>query len=157
MIVRQNDVMPAQLVFEQKPGQESVELSGLLTPLTGNEEEGKNSMALREKPSPSRVQTKLPWNPLDGTVLYFIPSMWCCCCYYCCWSMAPRAHLNFNPRIALDYFALKAILLFPPHATVMRLHGCDSYVVILMTVTVELLTLWEDASLVGRIHHPGLN
>ncbi len=34
-----------------------------------------------------------------------------------------------HPRIALSYFTLKALLLYPPHAIVMRLHGRDSYVV----------------------------
>ncbi len=33
-------------------------------------------------------------------------------------SPAPRAH----PRIALGYFSLKALLLYPPHVVVMRLH-----------------------------------
>ncbi len=32
--------------------------------------------------------------------------------------MAPGAH----PRIALGYFSLKALLLYPPHVVVMRLH-----------------------------------
>ncbi len=46
-----------------------------------------------------------------------------------------------HPRIALDYFTLKALLLYPPHAIVMRLHGCDSYVVILIPETADLLGL----------------
>ncbi len=66
--------------------------------------------------------------------------------------MAPRAH----PRIALGYFTLKALLLYPPHAIVMRLHGRDNYVVILMLETADLLGCREVAGLVGRIRHPGL-
>ncbi len=37
-----------------------------------------------------------------------------------------------HPRIAPGYFTLKALLLYPPHAIVMRLHGRDSYVVSLI-------------------------
>ncbi len=65
--------------------------------------------------------------------------------------MAPRDH----PRIALGYFTLKALLLYPPHAIVMRLHGRDSYVVILTPETADLLGCREVTGLVGRIRHPG--
>ncbi len=44
-------------------------------------------------------------------------------------------------KIALGYFALKVLLLYPPHAIVMRLHGCGSYVVILIPETEDLLGL----------------
>ncbi len=50
---------------------------------------------------------------------------------------SPKGH----PRIALGYFTLKALLLYPPHAIVMRLHGRDSYVVILIPGTADLLGL----------------
>ncbi len=46
-----------------------------------------------------------------------------------------------HPRIALGFFTLKALLLFPPHAIVMRLHVRDSYVVILIPETADLLGL----------------
>ncbi len=46
---------------------------------------------------------------------------------------SPEAH----PRIALGYFTLKALLLYPPHAIVMRLHGRDSYVVIVILETAD--------------------
>ncbi len=46
-----------------------------------------------------------------------------------------------RPRIAIGYFILKALLLHPPHAIVMRLHGRDSYVVILISETADLLGL----------------
>ncbi len=51
-----------------------------------------------------------------------------------------------NIRKALVYVTLKALLLYPPHATVMRFHGPDSHVVILIP---------EVTGMVGRIHHPG--
>ncbi len=42
--------------------------------------------------------------------------------------------------MALGYFTLKALLLYPPHAIVLRLHECDvSYGVILIPETVDLL------------------
>ncbi len=68
--------------------------------------------------------------------------------------MAPRAHPKDHPIIALGYFTLKALLLYPPHAIVMRLHGRDSYVVILIRETADLLGC-RVAGLVGRIRHPG--
>ncbi len=49
--------------------------------------------------------------------------------------------LEGHPSIALDYFTLKALLLYPPHAIVMRLHGRDSYVVIPIPETADLLGL----------------
>ncbi len=53
------------------------------------------------------------------------------------WS-SPEDH----SRIALGFVALKALLLYPPHAIILRLHGCDvSYVVILIPETVDLLGL----------------
>ncbi len=52
------------------------------------------------------------------------------------WS-SPEGH----PRIALGYFILKALLLYPTHAIAMRLHGRDSYVVILVPETADLLGL----------------
>ncbi len=37
--------------------------------------------------------------------------------------------IECHSRIALGYFAFKALLLYPPHEIVMRLHGCGvSYV-----------------------------
>ncbi len=42
--------------------------------------------------------------------------------------MAPRVY----PRIALGYFTLQALLLYPQHAIVMMLHMRGSYVVILI-------------------------
>ncbi len=42
-----------------------------------------------------------------------------------------------NPRIGLGYFTLKAVLLYPPHTPVKRLHGHDSYIVILIPETVD--------------------
>ncbi len=44
----------------------------------------------------------------------------------------------WHPRIALGYFALKTLLLYPPHAMVKRLHGRD---VILIPETADLLGL----------------
>ncbi len=61
------------------------------------------------------------------------------------------------PRIDLDYFTLKALLLFPPHAILMRLHGRDSCIVILEPEAADLLGLGEVAGLAGRIHHSGLS
>ncbi len=46
-----------------------------------------------------------------------------------------------HPRKAHGYVNIKALLLHPPHAIVMRLHGRDSYVVILIPETVDLLVL----------------
>ncbi len=43
--------------------------------------------------------------------------------------------------MALGYFTVKALLFYPPHATAMRLHGRDSYVVILIPETADLLGL----------------
>ncbi len=51
--------------------------------------------------------------------------------------MALRAH----PIKALVYFTLKALLLYPPHAVVMTLHGHDSFVVTLIKETADLLDL----------------
>ncbi len=42
---------------------------------------------------------------------------------------------------ALGYFTLKALLLYPPHAIIMRLHVRDSYVVILIPETADILGL----------------
>ncbi len=50
---------------------------------------------------------------------------------------SPEVH----PRIVLGCFTLKTLLLYPPHAIVMRLHGRDSYVVILIPETMDLLGL----------------
>ncbi len=50
---------------------------------------------------------------------------------------SPKGHV----RIALCYIALKAFLFFPPHTIVRRLHGRDSYVVILIPETWDLLGL----------------
>ncbi len=49
--------------------------------------------------------------------------------------VAEAWRLEFIPRIALGYFTLKAFLLYPPHAILMRLSGRDSYVVILIPET----------------------
>ncbi len=46
-----------------------------------------------------------------------------------------------HPRIALVYFTLKALLIYQLHAIVMRLHGRDSYVFILIPETADLLGL----------------
>ncbi len=52
---------------------------------------------------------------------------------------ARRLELNEgHPKIALGYFALKVLFLYPPHAIVMR---CGSYVVILIPETADLLGL----------------
>ncbi len=45
-------------------------------------------------------------------------------------------------RRSLGYFTLKTLPLYPPHAIVMRLHGRDSYVVILMPAMADLRGLW---------------
>ncbi len=52
-----------------------------------------------------------------------------------------KSSLEGHPRIALGCFTLEALLLYPPHAIVMRLHGRDSYVVILILETADLLSL----------------
>ncbi len=53
------------------------------------------------------------------------------------WS-APYGH----PRIALDYLTLKALLIYPPHAIVMRMYGLDvCYVDILLPEAAVLLGL----------------
>ncbi len=57
--------------------------------------------------------------------------------------------------IVLGYLTLKAPLLYPPQAIVMRLHGHDSYVVILIPKTRYLLGLREAADPVGMNRHPG--
>ncbi len=49
--------------------------------------------------------------------------------------------IRSHPRIALGYFTLKALLLYPPHAILMRLHERDSYVAILILETADLLGL----------------
>ncbi len=54
---------------------------------------------------------------------------------------AALAAVYGHPRIALDYFYLKALLLYPPHAIVIRLHGHGSYVVVLIPETADLLGL----------------
>ncbi len=41
----------------------------------------------------------------------------------------------------LGYLTLKALLLYPPHAIVLRLHGHESYAVILIPETADLLGL----------------
>ncbi len=43
--------------------------------------------------------------------------------------------------MALGYFTLEALLLYPSYAIVMRVHGSDSYVVILIPETADLLGL----------------
>ncbi len=49
---------------------------------------------------------------------------------------------KFHSRIAFDYFSLNALLLYPSHAIVKRLHGHDaSNVVILIPKTADLLGL----------------
>ncbi len=50
--------------------------------------------------------------------------------------------------MALDYFTLNTLLIYPPHAIVMRLHGRDIYVVILIPETADLLVYREVA---GRL------
>ncbi len=52
-----------------------------------------------------------------------------------------RADAVGHRRIALGYLTLKALLLYPPHAKVMRLHERDSYVAILIPETADLLGL----------------
>ncbi len=42
---------------------------------------------------------------------------------------------------ALGYFTLKALLLYPPHAIGVRLHVRDSYVLIFIPETADLLGL----------------
>ncbi len=57
-------------------------------------------------------------------------------------------------RTRLGYFTIKALLLYPPHALVMRLHGRDvSYVVIFIQETADLSGLREVTGLVGGIRH----
>ncbi len=56
--------------------------------------------------------------------------------------MAPRAH----PKVTLE----QHLAHYPPHATVLRLHGRDSYVAILIQETVDLLGFRKVAGLVGR-------
>ncbi len=68
--------------------------------------------------------------------------------------MAPKGPKG-HPKIVLGYFTLKALLLYRPHAIVMRLHGRDSYVVILILEMADLLGCREVAGLVGRIRDPG--
>ncbi len=53
--------------------------------------------------------------------------------------MAPRAHPKVT--LSLGYITLKALLLYPPHTIVVRLHGRDKYVVILIQETADLLGL----------------
>ncbi len=43
--------------------------------------------------------------------------------------------------MALGYFTLKASLFYPSHAIVIRLHGCDGYVVILISEAADLMGL----------------
>ncbi len=50
---------------------------------------------------------------------------------------SPEGH----PRIALGCFTLKALLLYPQYAIVMRLQGRDRNVVILIQETADLLGL----------------
>ncbi len=50
---------------------------------------------------------------------------------------SPEGH----PRMALGYFLLKALLIYPPPAKVVRLHGRDNYVVILILEMVHILNL----------------
>ncbi len=50
--------------------------------------------------------------------------------------------LELTRRTALDDFTLKALLLYPPYAIVVRLHGRDaSYVAIFILETADLLGL----------------
>ncbi len=46
-----------------------------------------------------------------------------------------------HPRIALGYYTLKTLLIFPQHDIVKRLYGRYSYVVILIPETADLLDL----------------
>ncbi len=62
------------------------------------------------------------------------------------WHGSPEGH----PRLAPGYFTLKASLLYPLHAIVIRLHRRNSYVVILIAETANLLGLREVAGLIGR-------
>ncbi len=64
--------------------------------------------------------------------------------------IASRAH----PKVTLEHRL--ALLFYPPHAILMRLHGRGSYVVILIPETADLLGLREVAGLVGRIRQTGL-
>ncbi len=48
---------------------------------------------------------------------------------------SPEVH----PRIVLGCFTVKTLLLYLQHAIVMRLHGRESYVVILIPETADLL------------------
>ncbi len=51
--------------------------------------------------------------------------------------MAPRA----RPKGTLEQCLATWLLLYPPHAIVMRLQGLDSYVVILIPASADLLGL----------------
>ncbi len=43
--------------------------------------------------------------------------------------------------IMLGYLTLKSLLLYPPHAIVLRLRGRDSYAVVLIPETADLVGL----------------
>ncbi len=50
--------------------------------------------------------------------------------------------LGVHPKVTLEqrcfgYFVLKALLLYPPHAIVVRFYGRDSYVVIPIPETAD--------------------
>ncbi len=66
--------------------------------------------------------------------------------------MAPRDH----PRVKLGHLCLNALLLFPLHSIVMRLHERDgSRVVILTPDTADLLVLQDEVGLVCGVRHRG--
>ncbi len=60
-----------------------------------------------------------------------------------------------SPRIVLGYFISKELLLYPPHAVVIRLQGrIGRHVVILMPETADLLRLRGEAGLVCKTRMP---
>ncbi len=77
----------------------------------------------------SCCQPSLRKNPFSVADVVFVVEAWRL--------ELPEGH----PRITLGYFTLKALLFYPPHAIVMRLHGRDSYVVILVPDMADLLGL----------------
>ncbi len=95
-------------------------------------------MVLRVKPTRTRFPTKSIYTPMDNTPLHSISCVfhpWAGCC--CRWGMAPRACSK-----VFGFFTLKALLPYPSHAIVMRLHRRDvTYAVILIPKTVDLLGL----------------
>ncbi len=64
--------------------------------------------------------------------------------------MVVRDHPKFTVKKILGYFTLKALLLYPPHAMLMRLHRRGvSYVVIFKPELSDLLALCELTGMVG--------